>query len=135
MHCEPEILSDNEMLRYSRQISINAIDLEGQEKIKQARVLILGVGGLGCSASQYLAVAGIGHITIVDFDTVELSNLQRQVLHHDNDIGRSKVESAFDNLKQLNPNIDVQCINQKLNGDQLSTLIADHQLVVDCSDN
>ncbi|MCL1079859.1 molybdopterin-synthase adenylyltransferase MoeB [Parashewanella spongiae] len=135
MNAPLDILTDIELTRYSRQISIKAIDIEGQEKIKQARVLILGVGGLGCSASQYLAVAGVGHITIVDFDTVELSNLQRQVLHHDKDIGKAKVESAFEALKQLNPNISIKSINQKLSNEQLSELVSDHQLVIDCSDN
>ncbi|WP_240182086.1 ThiF family adenylyltransferase, partial [Vibrio cholerae] len=89
-----DILSDAEMLRYNRQIILKAFDFEGQEKLKQSTVLILGAGGLGCASGQYLATAGIGHITLVDDDVVELSNLQRQVLHHDADIGRAKVDSA-----------------------------------------
>ena len=89
-----EILTDAEILRYSRQISIKAMDFEGQEKLKQAKVLIIGAGGLGCAASQYLAVAGAGAITLVDFDTVEVSNLQRQVLHQDANVGQAKVDSA-----------------------------------------
>ena len=82
-----EILSDAELLRYNRQIVLKSFDFEGQEALKQARVLVIGAGGLGCAASQYLAVAGVGHLTLVDFDRVELSNLQRQVLHSDEHIG------------------------------------------------
>ncbi|MCV5888925.1 ThiF family adenylyltransferase, partial [Escherichia coli] len=80
---------------------------EGQEALKQASVLMLGAGGLGCASSQYLATAGVGKITLIDDDIVELSNLQRQVLHHDADIGRKKVESAADALRELNPHIIV----------------------------
>ncbi|WP_133408387.1 molybdopterin-synthase adenylyltransferase MoeB [Parashewanella tropica] len=130
-----DLLTDQELLRYSRQISIKSMDIDGQEKLKQARVLILGMGGLGCAASQYLAVAGVGHLTIVDFDTVELSNLQRQVLHHDADISRAKVDSGADSLKQLNPHIDVEAINQSLDESEISILVANHDVVVDCTDN
>ncbi len=89
-----DILSDQEMLRYNRQIILRQFDFEGQEALKQSSVLILGAGGLGCASSQYLATAGVGNITFIDDDIVELSNLQRQVLHHDADIGRKKVDSA-----------------------------------------
>ena len=85
-----EILSDAELLRYNRQIILKSFDFEGQEALKQARVLVIGAGGLGCAAAQYLAVAGVGRLTLVDFDRVELSNLQRQVLHSDERIGMYK---------------------------------------------
>ncbi|WP_434927595.1 molybdopterin-synthase adenylyltransferase MoeB [Shewanella sp. HL-SH2] len=133
--CHDEILSDNEMLRYSRQISIKAMDIDGQEKLKLAKVLIIGAGGLGCAASQYLAVAGIGEITLVDFDTVELSNLQRQVLHQDANIGQAKVHSAKQTLTQLNPLITVNAINALLDDEQINTLVSAHSLVLDCTDN
>ncbi|RLV60733.1 molybdopterin-synthase adenylyltransferase MoeB [Parashewanella curva] len=130
-----DLLTDQEMLRYSRQISIKSMDIDGQEKLKQARVLVFGVGGLGCAASQYLAVAGVGHLTLVDFDTVALSNLQRQVLHHDADVGRAKVDSGADSLRQLNPHIDVETINESLDESEISALIANYDVVVDCTDN
>ena len=130
-----ELLSDNEMLRYSRQISIKAMDIDGQEKLKLAKVLIIGAGGLGCAASQYLAVAGVGEMTLVDFDTVELSNLQRQVLHQDANIGQAKVDSAKQTLSQLNPLITINTINALLDEDQIDELVAQHTLVLDCTDN
>ncbi|QDF65409.1 molybdopterin-synthase adenylyltransferase MoeB [Shewanella sp. SNU WT4] len=130
-----EILSDAEMLRYSRQISIKSIDLDGQEKIKQAKVLMIGAGGLGCTASQYLVVAGIGELTLVDFDTVELSNLQRQVLHQDHNIGQAKVDSAKQSLEQLNPYTRIVTMQAVLDDEQMQQLIAEHDIVVDCTDN
>ncbi|GAK84886.1 molybdopterin biosynthesis protein MoeB [Vibrio ponticus] len=130
-----EILSDQEMLRYNRQIVLKQFDFEGQEALKQASVLILGAGGLGCASSQYLATAGIGRLTLIDDDIVELSNLQRQVLHHDADIGKKKVQSAAESLKLLNPFIQVDTIDRRLNDDELRALIEAHTLVLDASDN
>ncbi|WP_394132918.1 molybdopterin-synthase adenylyltransferase MoeB [Shewanella maritima] len=135
MDIEQDILSDAEILRYSRHISIKAMDFEGQEKLKLAKVLIIGAGGLGCATSQYLAVAGVGKMTIVDFDHVEVTNLQRQVLHHDADIGLAKVDSAKASLCQLNPHIEVNAINSLLSEEELSQLVSEHQLVLDCTDN
>ncbi|MGI2110895.1 molybdopterin-synthase adenylyltransferase MoeB [Shewanella frigidimarina] len=132
---DQEILTDNEMLRYSRQISIKAIDIDGQEKLKLAKVLIIGAGGLGCAASQYLAVAGVGEITLVDFDTVELSNLQRQVLHYDANIGQAKVESAKQSLMLLNPLININTIHALLDDDEINVLVSQHSLILDCTDN
>lgn len=130
-----EILSDPEMLRYNRQIILKQFDFDGQEALKQSSILILGAGGLGCASSQYLAAAGIGKLTLIDDDVVELSNLQRQVLHHDADIGTKKVLSAAHSLKQLNPYLKLETIDRRLNDDELSTLIQAHSLVVDASDN
>ncbi|ROV59738.1 molybdopterin-synthase adenylyltransferase MoeB [Vibrio ponticus] len=130
-----EILSDQEMLRYNRQIVLKQFDFEGQEALKQASILILGAGGLGCASSQYLATAGIGKLTLIDDDIVELSNLQRQVLHHDADIGKKKVQSASESLKLLNPFIQVDTIDRRLNDDELRVLIEAHTLVLDASDN
>lgn len=87
-------LSDDEMLRYNRQIILRGFDFDGQEKLKSSHALVIGLGGLGCAATQYLAAAGVGHLTLVDFDTVSLSNLQRQILHRDATIGEPKVYSA-----------------------------------------
>lgn len=130
-----EILTDAEILRYSRQISIKAMDFEGQEKLKQAKVLIIGAGGLGCAASQYLAVAGAGAITLVDFDTVEVSNLQRQVLHQDANVGQAKVDSAKETLTGLNPHIQIDTINAVLDDHEIEALVAQHSIVMDCTDN
>ncbi len=94
-------LSDPEMLRYNRQIILRGFDFDGQEKLKAGKVLVIGLGGLGCAATQYLAAAGVGHLTLVDFDTVSLSNLQRQILHRDVTIGTPKVDSAKRNLLPL----------------------------------
>ncbi|MGS0682208.1 molybdopterin-synthase adenylyltransferase MoeB [Shewanella sp. 125m-7] len=130
-----EILSDAEILRYSRQISIKSMDFDGQEKLKQAKVLIIGAGGLGCAASQYLAVAGAGSMTLVDFDTVEISNLQRQVLHQDNNVGQAKVDSAKQSLLALNPHIQIDTINAVLDDHEIDALVAQHSIVMDCTDN
>lgn len=134
-HTQAEILSDSELIRYSRQISIKAMDIDGQERLKQAKVLMIGAGGLGCAAGQYLTVAGIGELTLVDFDTVELSNLQRQVLHQDTNIGQPKVESAKASLSQLNPHIKLNIINAVLDDDAIHDLVSRHDLVLDCTDN
>lgn len=130
-----EILSDQEMLRYNRQIILKEFDFDGQEALKQASILILGAGGLGCASSQYLATAGVGKLTLIDDDVVELSNLQRQVLHHDADIGSKKVQSAQNSLQQLNPHLDVHTVDKRLSDSELEVLIGKHTLVLDASDN
>lgn len=130
-----EILSDQEMLRYNRQIILKQFDFEGQEALKQSSILVLGAGGLGCASSQYLATAGVGKLTLIDDDVVELSNLQRQVLHHDADIGKKKVLSASESLTQLNPYLEVATIDKRLSDSELKDLIAQHTLVLDASDN
>ncbi|QNS14952.1 molybdopterin-synthase adenylyltransferase MoeB [Mannheimia bovis] len=128
-------LTDHETLRYNRQIILKSVDFDGQEKLKSSRILIVGLGGLGCAASQYLASAGVGHLTLVDFDTVSLSNLQRQILHTDEAIGLPKVESAKARLSAINPNIQIEAINQKCSDEQWAELIANTDLVLDCTDN
>ncbi len=128
-------LSDQEMLRYNRQIILRGFDFDGQEALKAARVLIVGLGGLGCAAAPYLAAAGVGHLTLLDFDTVALSNLQRQTLHRDATIGQPKVDSAKDALAAINPHIQLETVNALLDEAQLLELIARHDLVMDCTDN
>ena len=128
-------LSHEEMLRYNRQIILRGFDFDGQEKLKASKVLVIGLGGLGCAATQYLAAAGVGYLTLVDFDTVSLSNLQRQTLHRDATIGEPKVDSAKSQLSTINPHIHIDAINAQLNDDQLSQLIANHHVVLDCTDN
>ena len=128
-------LSHQEELRYNRQIVLKDIDFDGQEKLKNTKMLVVGLGGLGCAAAQYLAVAGVGHLTLLDFDTVDLSNLQRQVLHDDSRLGMPKVESAKLSLQRLNPHIQVDTIHQLLDEQQLHDLVGKFDVVLDCTDN
>ena len=123
------------MLRYNRQIILRGFDFDGQEALKDSRVLIVGLGGLGCAASQYLASAGVGNLTLLDFDTVSLSNLQRQTLHSDATVGQPKVESARDALTRINPHIAITPVNALLDDAELAAMIAKHDLVLDCTDN
>ncbi len=103
-------MTDDELLRYSRQILLPAFDIDGQERLRRSRVLIIGLGGLGSAVAMYLAAAGVGRLTLVDFDRVDLSNLQRQIIHRTADVGRSKVESARDALLALNPLVEIAAI-------------------------
>ncbi|WP_039056434.1 molybdopterin-synthase adenylyltransferase MoeB [Enterobacter sp. Bisph1] len=130
-----EALSDAEMMRYNRQIILRGFDFDGQERLKAARVLVVGLGGLGCAAAQYLAAAGVGQMTLLDFDSVALSNLQRQTLHSDADIGVAKVDSARESLLRINPNVTYTPINALLDEADLRSQIAAHDLVLDCTDN
>ncbi|CAI0808470.1 molybdopterin-synthase adenylyltransferase MoeB [Serratia quinivorans] len=128
-------LTDAEALRYNRQIILRDFDFDGQEKLKAARVLIVGLGGLGCAAAPYLAAAGVGHLTLVDFDTVSLSNLQRQILHRDARIGMAKVDSARIELSAINPHIHIDAVDGQLDDEQMAAQIAANDLVLDCTDN
>ncbi|KAB8313154.1 molybdopterin-synthase adenylyltransferase MoeB [Erwinia endophytica] len=128
-------LSDEETLRYNRQIVLRGFDFDGQETLKAAKALIVGLGGLGCAASPYLASAGIGHLTLLDFDRVSHSNLQRQILHHDAAIGQFKVDSARQQLQIINPHISLRAIAADLEDAALAKLIAEHHVVLDCTDN
>ncbi|HDR1007096.1 TPA: molybdopterin-synthase adenylyltransferase MoeB [Pasteurella multocida] len=128
-------LSYQEELRYNRQIMLKAVDFEGQETLKQSKMLIVGLGGLGCAASQYLATAGVGHLTLLDFDTVSLSNLQRQVLHDDSRLMMPKVDSAKLSLQRLNPHIQIDTINAKLSTEKLAEIIPHFDVILDCTDN
>jgi adenylyltransferase/sulfurtransferase len=128
-------MEDQDLLRYSRQILLSQVDVEGQQKILDARVLIIGLGGLGSPAAMYLAAAGVGHLVLADGDGVDLSNLQRQIIHGESDLGRFKVESARDLLFRLNPAVDVTTIADRLEGQALRDAIAANDLVLDCTDN
>lgn len=129
------MLSDDELRRYDRQILIEGFGEEGQEKLKKAKVFIAGVGGLGSPVSTYLAAAGIGKIRIVDSDSVEPSNLNRQVLHWSSDIGRGKVHSATNKLKDLNPFVKIEAFQETINESSISKLVADSDVIVDAMDN
>lgn len=128
-------LSDAEMLRYNRQIVLRGFDFDGQEKLKASHALVVGLGGLGCAAAQYLAAAGVGTLTLLDFDTVSLSNLQRQILHTDARIGMKKVASAAIALAAINPHVALEQIDHQLDTEELALLIARCDVVLDCTDN
>ncbi len=127
--------NDEQLLHYSRQIMLPHFGIEGQQQLQQAHVVIMGVGGLGSPAAMYLAAAGVGILTLVDFDTVDSSNLQRQIVHNTSSIGESKVESAKRTLLALNPETNINCINKKLTLDELESLITDTSCVIDATDN
>ena len=128
-------LSSNEMERYDRQIRIGGIGLEGQLKLKGAKVTIAGAGGLGCSATVYLAAAGVGDMRIVDEEDVDLSNLNRQIGHWDKDIGRSKVVSLGEKIRELNPQVKLDPVKEKITPGTVRDLIFGSTVVVDCMDN
>lgn len=128
-------MKDEELLRYSRQIMLPEMDISGQQKLVDATVLIVGMGGLGCPAAMYLAAAGVGHLLIADDDTVELTNLQRQIAHGEDNLGELKVASAERSLRALNPGVRVTTIAERLQGDALGTVVADVDVVLDATDN
>lgn len=129
------MMDNDKLLRYSRQIMLPEIDAEGQQRLADARVLIIGLGGLGSSSSVYLAAAGVGHLVLVDFDEVDISNLQRQIVHATKDIGRLKVDSAKEHLLELNPEIKITTIDHKIEDEALEEQVKLSTVVVDCSDN
>lgn len=128
-------LNDEELLRYSRHILLDEIGIEGQARIANAKVLVLGAGGLGCPSALYLASAGVGTLYIADDDEVDLTNLQRQILHTTSRVGVPKVHSAKTHLNELNPCCKVVPVAQRLEGDALEQLVAEVDLVLDCCDN
>jgi adenylyltransferase/sulfurtransferase len=128
-------MNDDQLLRYSRQIMLPSIGIEGQERLLDARVLIIGLGGLGSPAAMYLAAAGLGTLVLVDFDQVDLTNLQRQIIHTTVRIGESKVASARETLQALNPECRVDSIAKRLDEAELKQQIEEADLVLDCSDN
>ena len=128
-------MNDQQLLRYSRQIMLPQVDIEGQQKLLDSKALIIGAGGLGSPASIYLAAAGVGQITIYDDDEVDLSNLQRQIAHHTDDIGTDKVISTQQTLKNINPDTKVVAVKQRLEADQLKKEVINADVVLDCCDN
>jgi molybdopterin/thiamine biosynthesis adenylyltransferase len=128
-------MNDQQLLRYSRHILLDEIGIEGQQKLLAAHALVIGAGGLGSPAAMYLASAGVGHITLVDDDTVDLTNLQRQIAHSTERIGQRKVDSARLALHQINPDIDVVALAERAGEDRLLDLVSSATVVLDCSDN
>jgi molybdopterin/thiamine biosynthesis adenylyltransferase len=129
------MLTQKEREKYDRQMMIYGFGEEGQEKLKKAKVVIAGAGGLGSPVAIYLAAAGIGTIRIADHDKVELSNLNRQVLHREDDIGKRKVDSAAEKLKKLNPDIKIETIAATITKNNVGQLVGDADLIVDAMDN
>jgi adenylyltransferase/sulfurtransferase len=128
-------MDDNELLRYARHIMLPQFGIEGQERLKAAHALIIGMGGLGSPAAMYLAAAGVGKLTLVDDDVVELSNLQRQLVHKTSKLGQAKVESARQTLDELNPLVSIHTLNGRLQGQALQEQIRSADVVLDCTDN
>jgi sulfur-carrier protein adenylyltransferase/sulfurtransferase len=128
-------LSNEEIARYSRHLIMPEVALEGQKQLKAAKVLTVGTGGLGSPLALYLAAAGIGTIGIVDFDVVDESNLQRQIIHGTSDVGRPKVESAHDKIKDINPNVEVRVHEEALTSENALEIIEDYDVIVDGTDN
>ena len=128
-------MNDEQLLRYSRHLLLEEIDVEGQEKLLGSHILIIGAGGLGSAAAPYLAAAGVGKITLVDHDKVELSNLQRQIMHSQNSLGQSKVESGRQFLQSMSPALMINAIETKVSEDLLNELLPTVDIVLDCTDN
>lgn len=132
---ECDDLRDDQLLRYSRHILLSEIDIVGQGNIRRGRALIVGLGGLGSSAALFLASAGVGHLTLCDADSVDLTNLQRQIAHDTSTIGLSKVESARKRIAAINPDVRVELIPERIGSDELARLVANATIVLDCTDN
>ncbi|HRI17384.1 MAG TPA: molybdopterin-synthase adenylyltransferase MoeB [Burkholderiaceae bacterium] len=128
-------MNDDQLLRYSRHILLDEIGIEGQQKLLDARALVIGAGGLGSPVALYLASGGVGQITLVDDDTVDLTNLQRQVAHRTTAVGTAKVDSAAQTMRDINPGVRIEALNQRADAALLDTLVARADVVLDCSDN
>ncbi|MBW1722093.1 MAG: HesA/MoeB/ThiF family protein [Deltaproteobacteria bacterium] len=129
------MLTEKERVRYDRQIMMPEIGEEGQERLKEARVVIAGVGGLGSPAALYLAAAGVGTLRIIDRDVVERSNLNRQILHWEGDLGRKKIDSALEKLTSLNPHVKVEALGETIDEENAGRLVEGFDLIVDAMDN
>jgi molybdopterin-synthase adenylyltransferase len=128
-------MNDNQLLRYSRHILLPQIEYAGQEKLTKSHALIVGAGGLGSPVALYLAASGVGQLTICDYDEVDLTNLQRQIIHTTQSVGINKAVSAQEALYEINPEVDVKTIKQKSTQEQMTTLVNSADVVIDCSDN
>ena len=128
-------MNDQQLLRYSRHILLDDIGIEGQQRLLAARALVIGAGGLGSPAALYLAASGVGRIVLVDDDEVDLTNLQRQVMHTTARVGQPKVASGREALLQINPEVEVIALRERVAGERLLQLVRDADVVLDCSDN
>ncbi len=128
-------MDDEQLLRYSRHLMLPQIDAEGQVKLLESRALLIGLGGLGSPVAMYLAASGVGHLVVADYDKVELSNLQRQILHDSGNLGRPKAESAAETLQRLNAGVKVTPLSHRLEGEALWEQVRKADVVIDASDN
>src|SRR5213596_3472275 len=128
-------LAQEELLRYSRHLNLPDVGVGGQQKLKAARVLLIGAGGLGSPAALYLAAAGVGTLGIVDFDAVDVTNLQRQILHGTRDVGRPKLASAIERVAEINPHVTVEPHETRLTSENALEIAREYDLVVDGTDN
>ena len=128
-------MNDQQLLRYSRHLLLEEIDVAGQEKLLQSHALVIGAGGLGSVAAPYLTAAGVGHITLIDHDQVELTNLQRQIMHAENNIGKSKVASGKEFLHRLNSSIQIDTVEARATTQLLDEILPGVDIVLDCTDN
>ena len=128
-------MDDRQLLRYSRHILLDALGIEGQQRLLQAHALVIGAGGLGSPVALYLGTAGVGHITLVDDDVVELTNLQRQIAHDLSRLGQPKAASARQSIAAINPEVQVRALQQRADEALLNTLVPQADVVLDCSDN
>ena len=128
-------LSDSELKRYARHISLPSFGIEGQERLKCSRVLCIGAGGLGSPCSIYLAAAGVGKIGIIDMDTVDESNIQRQILHGSEDVGKKKIESAEETIRNINPNVELDLYDQEFNETNALNIASNYNIIIDGTDN
>lgn len=128
-------LSDDDLLRYSRHILLEEFGVEGQRRLLGSHALVIGAGGLGSPVLLYLGTAGVGRITVVDHDTVDLTNLQRQIAHTLERVGQPKVESAARSIAAINPTVRVRALRERVEGERLAELVAEADVVIDCSDN
>jgi molybdopterin-synthase adenylyltransferase len=128
-------MNDDQLLRYSRHILLDDIGIEGQERLLRSHALVIGAGGLGSPVALYLGTAGVGRITLVDHDTVDLTNLQRQIVHNLERIGRPKAQSARDSVLAINPDLQIVPLVERADAERLAGLVQDADVVIDCSDN
>ena len=128
-------LSDSELKRYDRHISLPSFGIEGQERLKRSSALCIGAGGLGSPCSMYLAAAGIGKLGIVDMDIVDESNIQRQILHGSEDVGKKKIESAKETIKRINPNVEIELYDQEFNETNAINIARQYDIIIDGTDN
>ncbi|WP_119154579.1 HesA/MoeB/ThiF family protein [Caldimonas tepidiphila] len=128
-------MNDDQLLRYSRHVLLDELGVEGQQRLLAGHALVIGAGGLGSPAALYLATAGVGTLTLVDHDTVDLTNLQRQVIHNLSRVGHPKAESARETIAAINPEVQVRCVNRRADAALLAELVAEADVVLDCSDN
>ena len=128
-------MADKDLIRYSRHIMLPEIDIEGQISISSSKIAVVGLGGLGCSASVYLAASGVGELNLIDNDLIDLSNLQRQILFSEADLNKKKVDTAKIKLTSLNENIKVNSSNLRLSKSNIRKILEGSEIVLDCSDN